>query len=236
MNLVSLTRALAAPLALAAFAVAAAAPAVAQTASTKKPPAKATGKSTGKAPAKAPAKKAAAAEPLPPAGAEQRAAADLVHYGDYACEFKQSVSVAAAAKEPAYVEVKFGKQAWTMKPILSTTGALRLEDVKGEALMLQIAFKSMLMDVKAGRRLVDECVHEKQLLAKEAAAGKPQQAGIGIDPDKAAAEAQAAAAAATLAASAAAEAASAAATAASAAAQAASAMATPPASPASAPR
>lgn len=230
MTLLSLVRGLAAPLALAALA---AAPVSAQTTAPKKPAAKAPAKGA-KAPAKAPAKKAA--EPLPPATAEQRAAADLVHYGDYACEFKQGVSVAAAPKEPAYVEVKFGKQAWTMKPVLSSTGALRLEDVKGEALMLQIAFKSMLMDVKAGRRLVDECVHEKQLLAKEAAAGKPQAAGIGIDPDKAAAEAKAAAAAATLAASAAADAASAAATAASAAAQAASTMATPPASPASAPR
>lgn len=221
-------RACAATLALAAFAVA---PAMAQTAA-KKPPAK----RAAKAPAKAPPKKAPAAAPLAPATDEQRAAADLVHYGDYACEFKQTVSVATSAKEQAYVDVKFGKLGWTMKPVLSSTGALRLEDVKGEALMLQIAFKSMLMDTKAGRRLVDECVHEKQLVAKEAAAGKPQAAGIGIDPDKAAAEANAAAAAATLAASAAAEAASAAATAASAAAGAASAVATPPSTAGSAPR
>ena len=37
-----------------------------------------------------------------------------------------------------------------MKPVLSSTGALRLEDVKGRVLMLQIANKSMLMDTQAG--------------------------------------------------------------------------------------
>ena len=42
-----------------------------------------------------------------------------------------------------------------MKPVLSSTGAVRLEDTQGRALLVQIAQKSMLMDVKAGRRLVD---------------------------------------------------------------------------------
>jgi len=65
-----------------------------------------------------------------------------------------------------------------MKPVLSSTGALRLEDVKGQTMMLQIAYKSMLMDVKVGRRLVDECVHEKQLVAKKAAEGQPTAASM----------------------------------------------------------
>jgi hypothetical protein len=58
---------------------------------------------------------------------------------------------------------------------LSSTGALRLEDVKGQTLMLQIAHKSMLMDVKIGQRLVDDCMHAKQLEAKRAY--EAQQAG-----------------------------------------------------------
>jgi len=48
------------------------------------------------------------------------------------------------------------------KPVLSSTGALRLEDVKGVGLLLQIANKSMLMDTRQGVRLVDACTHEKQ--------------------------------------------------------------------------
>jgi hypothetical protein len=82
-------------------------------------------------------------------------------------------------KYDGYVDVTFGKQKYTMKPVLSSTGALRLEDVKGQTLMLQIAYKSMLMDVKAGRRLVDECVSEKQRQAKAAAAGQPSTGLMG---------------------------------------------------------
>ena len=62
------------------------------------------------------------------------------------------------------VDVVFGKNTYTMKPVLSSTGAVRLEDVKGKTLMLQIAYKSMLMDTQAGRRLVDECVSKSTLI------------------------------------------------------------------------
>ena len=51
--------------------------------------------------------------------------------------------------------------------MLFRSGALRLEDVKGRTLFLQIANKSMLMDTKAGKRLVDACIHDSQ---REAAA------------------------------------------------------------------
>ena len=134
--------------------------------------------------ARKPAPKAAApAEaPLPPAEGEQNAAASMVYFGDYACEFDQSVKVSMNPKYDAYIDVVFGKQHYTMKPVLSSTGALRLEDVKGQTMMLQIAYKSMLMDVKAGHRLVDECVHEKQALAKKAAEGVPQQALLTGEP------------------------------------------------------
>ena len=45
------------------------------------------------------------------------------------------------------------------------TGALRLEDVRGETLFIQIRNKSMLMNQKSGQRLVDDCVHPSQLQA-----------------------------------------------------------------------
>jgi hypothetical protein len=93
---------------------------------------------------------------------EQVKAAELVYYGDYDCEFQQSVHITQSPKHPAYVEVKFGKGTWLMKPVLSSTGAVRLEDTGGETLMVQIASKSMLLNVKQGKRLVDECVCPKQ--------------------------------------------------------------------------
>lgn len=113
---------------------------------------------------------------LPPADGDQTAAAGMVYLGHYSCEFSQSVNVTLDDKHPGYVDVTFGKSVYTMKPVLSSTGALRLEDVRGKTLLLQIAYKSMLMDVQGGRRLVDDCVSEKQLEAKRAAAGAPQQA------------------------------------------------------------
>ena len=59
-----------------------------------------------------------------------------------------------------------------MRPVLSTTGAVRLEDVKGETLMVQIATKSMLLNVKTARRIVDECVsaRQRELIAEAKAA------------------------------------------------------------------
>ncbi len=114
----------------------------------------------------APAKKAEAV--LATADAAQLDAAERTHFGPYACEFNQSIDVSINPKTPGYVDVKFGKNLYTMKPVMSSTGALRLEDVTGKTLLLQIANKSMLMDVKAGRRLVDACVHEKQRVFAEA--------------------------------------------------------------------
>jgi membrane-bound inhibitor of C-type lysozyme len=113
---------------------------------------------------RAPPKKAAAAAvaPLSAADEEQKTAAAAAHLGDYACEFNQSVKVSNNNLSPGYIDVTYKDQTWVMKPVLSSTGALRLEDVKERMLMLQIANKSMLMDTKSGQRVVDACQHEKQ--------------------------------------------------------------------------
>lgn len=127
--------------------------AFAQTAPTKK---------AAKVAKKAPPAKAA--EPAPPAAAtpEQVEAADRVYYGLYDCEFKQTIDIAASQKYPSYVDVKHGKAEYLMKPVLSSTGAIRLEDVRGDTLMVQIASKSMLLNVKTAQRIVDDCVSPKQ--------------------------------------------------------------------------
>jgi hypothetical protein len=132
------------------------------------------------------APKKATSAAVAPANDEQRGAAELAYVGDYACEFNQTLSVAPNPTYEAYVDVRFGKRLFTMKPVLSSTGALRLEEVAGDALMIQIPFKSMLLDNRLGRRLVDECVHEKQSLAKLSAAKEPPGPGLGIDPSLAA--------------------------------------------------
>ena len=128
---------------------------------------------------KQPAKPAAKTAPAKPAftvadaSPDQAKAAELVFYGSYDCEFNQNVSVVQSTKYPAYADVKFGNGTWLMKPVLSSTGAIRLEDVRGQTLMVQIAAKSMLLDVKAGKRLVDDCICPKQReLVAEAKSGK----------------------------------------------------------------
>jgi anti-sigma factor RsiW len=100
----------------------------------------------------------AASRALPAASPEQVQAAGYAHVGDYACEFNQSVKVANHSTE-GYMNLTYKGQSWVMKPVLSSTGAIRLEDVGGRTLMIQIANKSMLMDQRAGQRLADECVH-----------------------------------------------------------------------------
>jgi hypothetical protein len=50
-----------------------------------------------------------------------------------------------------------------MRPVATSTGAIRLEDEKAGAVWLQLANKSMLMDQKNGRRLADECAHPDQV-------------------------------------------------------------------------
>ena len=132
---------------------------------------------------------------LPPAPGEQLAAAAMTYFGDYACEFDQSLQVSLNPRFDGYVDVRFGKQLHTMKPVLSQTGALRLEDVRGRLLLLQIGVKSMLFDVQAGRRLVDECVHERQAANRRAIAAAPPQPGLGIEPDRTTDAAEAASAA-----------------------------------------
>jgi len=122
--------------------------------------------------AKAAAKPAAAKKPemiIPDAYPEQVKAAEMVYYGKYDCEFNQTVDIEQSPKHSSYVVVKHNKGEWLMKPVLSSTGAIRLEDVRGETLMVQIASKSMLLNTTTARRIVDDCISPKQRELIEAA-------------------------------------------------------------------
>ncbi len=97
---------------------------------------------------------------------EQIVASALAFVGEYNCEDKQTL-VVTRHQVVGYVDVVFKKAHYTMKPVRSATGALRLEQVGGSMLMVQIPAKSMLMDTDKGKRVVDSCVHPEQ--AKEVA-------------------------------------------------------------------
>lgn len=135
---------------------------------------------TRKATVAAGAAAAAAATTLALASDEQRHAYTLAHLGEYQCEFKRMIRVLAHPRQEGYVDLHFDKQVVTARPVLSSTGAVRLEDVKGRYLMVQIAFKSMLMDTKLGQRVADECLHDAHHDARRAAAEAPPAEGLGI--------------------------------------------------------
>jgi len=151
-------------------------------------PAPAKAKPAAKAPARATSTKKQPAKPaetpLPDADAEQLEAAKLAYMGDYECELKQSIKIEPSAKKEGYVDVHHLKQVYVMKPVRSSTGALRLEDVTGRTLMIQIANKSMLLDVKIGQRIVDDCVSpaQRELMAKMAA-DRAARAASGVADD-----------------------------------------------------
>lgn len=131
-----------------------------------KPASSATAKAGEKAKAQPQARKTPRKPVEPPIAAaspEQLAAAQMVYAGASQCEFNKSISVEPNPSHDGYVDVRHGKQAWLMKPVLSATGALRLEDVRAETLMIQIGSKSMLLNQKTGRRIVDDCRHPRQL-------------------------------------------------------------------------
>jgi hypothetical protein len=113
---------------------------------------------------------------LPHADEEQRQAAALVHYGKYICDEKFEVFVEPNPVFAGYVDVRYKRDVWVMKPVASRSGAVRLEDTRGAVLLVQIPFKSMLLNTRTGQRIVDACQHEAQRSAeKEAKTGASSQ-------------------------------------------------------------
>jgi hypothetical protein len=99
---------------------------------------------------------------LPKADDEQKAASDLVHYGKYVCDEKFEVFIERNPVAAHYVDVRYKRDVWVMKPVASATGAVRLEDTRGKVLLVQIPFKSMLLNTQTGQRIVDACQHDVQ--------------------------------------------------------------------------
>jgi len=111
---------------------------------------------------------------LPPADDDQKAAAELVHYGHYVCDEKFEVFVERNPVAHGYVDVRYKRDVWVMKPVASATGAIRLEDPRGRVLLVQIPFKSMLLNTQTGQRIVDSCQHDNQREAQKEATAAPK--------------------------------------------------------------
>jgi len=90
------------------------------------------------------------------------AMAERVFVGTIPCELGASVTVTASKRRPGFFVVQTGKMRFSMHPVESRTGAIRIEDPKRGAMWLQLGNKSMLMSQKLGQRLADECMSPEQ--------------------------------------------------------------------------
>ncbi len=129
------------------------------------------GKSNVKAQVKAKAKAkppAAAGQVTPvtqsdmPLTAAQLALVPHVYVGHQACESGVGVTLTADPASTGYFHVNVKNHTYHMFPVVTTSGAVRLEDKKEGAIWLQMSNKSMMMNQKLGSRLADDCINPAQ--------------------------------------------------------------------------
>jgi hypothetical protein len=105
---------------------------------------------TTKKPQRAPAAEA----PLTEAQLE---AAGQVFTGEATCGFGQRVGLASVSGKPGHFTFKHGRATYHLVPEPTRSGAVRLEDKRLGYVWLQIPAKSMLLNARIGRRVLDEC-------------------------------------------------------------------------------
>lgn len=111
--------------------------------------------------------------PVAPLSDAEQAIAANVHVGELPCELGQKVSLRADPNTPGYFHMSLKGERFHMRPVQSSTGAVRLEDTAQGAVWIQLANKSMLMSQKQGRRLADECASPEQQAAAVALKANP---------------------------------------------------------------
>jgi hypothetical protein len=100
--------------------------------------------------------------------------ADQVHTGRMVCELGQVVDVSPEPQSSTAFVVQLGRYTYHMQPVVSSTGAIRLEDAQAGAMWLQLSNKSMLMNSKLGQRMADECQSPAQMAVAQAMKLAPQ--------------------------------------------------------------
>ncbi len=128
--------------------------------------------------------------------AEDLEIAKRVFVGTIACELGNSVTLTPSTRRPGFFVVQTKGARFSMHPVESRTGAIRLEDPKRGALWLQLGNKSMLMSQKLGQRLADECMSPEQMTLADELKKNPRP-GLLDSPASAPAPAPASAPAAT---------------------------------------
>ena len=129
-------------------------------------------------------KRNAVARPVDaPLAPQELSIAERVLVGHLPCELGASIRMTADAHTPGYFDLQGKGYKYRMRPVATSTGAIRLEDEKAGAVWLQLANKSMLMDQKNGRRLADECAHPDQVAVANDMKINPPPALIDVSND-----------------------------------------------------
>jgi hypothetical protein len=106
--------------------------------------------------------------PLTELSPEHLLVAQKVLVGAIPCELSNTVAVAPHAESPGRFLLTVGRQQHVMEPVLTSTGAVRLENPASGMVWLQLTNKSMLMDHKQGKRVADGCMTTEQKLVADA--------------------------------------------------------------------
>ncbi len=91
-------------------------------------------------------------------GPEALAIAGKVHTGLLSCEPGTFIKLEGDPAMPGYFNMSGKNFFFRMVPVVSLTGAIRLEDRRTGGVWLQLPHKSMLMNQMAGQRMADECM------------------------------------------------------------------------------
>ncbi|MDR2332249.1 hypothetical protein H9K76_07335 [Diaphorobacter ruginosibacter] len=105
---------------------------------------------------------------------DELAVSERVETGRIPCELGAFVSIEKDERNPGRFNVEGKGFKYHMQPVLTSTGAIRLEDQKAGAVWVQIANKSMLLNQKQGQRMADECRTPSQVAFAENMKINPQ--------------------------------------------------------------
>ena len=89
----------------------------------------------------------------------------------YNCELGNQFTVYKKSDDPSYINLQWRNKMHRMLRTATTTGADRYEDRQTGLVWINIPAKSMLLDIKKGSQLANECRNPEQI--KALAAAKP---------------------------------------------------------------
>lgn len=86
-----------------------------------------------------------------------------VYVGDAECDTKERVQLRAVDGRPDHFELRYRKANYLMVTEPTTTGAVRLHDIRTGFIWIQIPTTSMLLDARKGQRVATDCRFAEQV-------------------------------------------------------------------------